>query len=44
VLAVAAGKGGVGKSTVAANLAQARRVVDYLVNKCLQHLCLSWST
>jgi hypothetical protein len=27
-----------------ANLAQARRVLDYLVNKCLHHLCLSWST
>jgi predicted transposase YbfD/YdcC len=26
------------------NLAQARRVLDYLVNKCLHHLCLSWST
>jgi hypothetical protein len=27
-----------------ANFAQSRRVLDYLVNTCLQHLCLSWST
>jgi predicted transposase YbfD/YdcC len=25
------------------NLAQARRVLDYLVNKCLHQCCLSWS-
>jgi hypothetical protein len=25
-----------------ANLAQARRVMDYLLNKCLYQLCFSW--